>query len=101
MEVRGFVSCREVCSLFFRRRYSNIFYVFIRIFREEGLIIFYYGFTFIVLGVIFYVGFSFFIYETFKSLYRGKESELGLYYRGYIDLEVGFEDFFGWGRSGV
>lgn len=53
-------------------RYSNIFHVFIRISREEGLKTLYHGFTPTVLGVIPYAGLSFFTYETLKSLHRGK-----------------------------
>lgn len=54
-------------------RYSNIFHVFIRISREEGLKTLYHGFTPTVLGVIPYAGLSFFTYETLKSLHRGEE----------------------------
>lgn len=54
-------------------RYSNIFHVFIRISREEGLKTLYFGFTPTVLGVIPYAGLSFFTYESLKSLHRGKE----------------------------
>lgn len=54
-------------------RYSNIFHVFIRISREEGLKTLYHGFTPTVLGVIPYAGLSFFTYETLKSLHRGKK----------------------------
>lgn len=58
-------------------RYSNIFHVFARISREEGLRTLYHGFTPTVLGVIPYAGLSFFTYETLKSLHRGEESLLG------------------------
>lgn len=51
-------------------RYSNIFHVFIRISREEGLKTLYFGFTPTVLGVIPYAGLSFFTYESLKSLHR-------------------------------
>lgn len=64
------------------RRYSNIFHVFIRISREEGLKTLYFGFTPTVLGVIPYAGLSFFTYESLKSLHRGKEGwreEMGPY----------------------
>lgn len=54
-------------------RYSNIFQVFARISREEGLKTLYHGFTPTVLGVIPYAGLSFFTYETLKSLHRGEE----------------------------
>lgn len=54
-------------------RYSNIFHVFIRISREEGLKTLYFGFTPTVLGVIPYAGLSFFTYESLKSLHQGKE----------------------------
>uniref|UniRef100_A0A8C9UP65 Solute carrier family 25 member 42 n=1 Tax=Spermophilus dauricus TaxID=99837 RepID=A0A8C9UP65_SPEDA len=57
-----------------KEMYSNIFHVFIRISREEGLKTLYHGFTPTVLGVIPYAGLSFFTYETLKSLHRGKES---------------------------
>ncbi|ELW67130.1 Solute carrier family 25 member 42 [Tupaia chinensis] len=55
-----------------KEMYSNIFHVFIRISREEGLKTLYHGFTPTVLGVIPYAGLSFFTYETLKSLHRGK-----------------------------
>uniref|UniRef100_A0A8C9JZF4 Mitochondrial coenzyme A transporter SLC25A42 n=1 Tax=Panthera tigris altaica TaxID=74533 RepID=A0A8C9JZF4_PANTA len=58
-----------------KEMYSNIFHVFIRISREEGLKTLYHGFTPTVLGVIPYAGLSFFTYETLKSLHRGKETE--------------------------
>uniref|UniRef100_A0A8C2MTW6 Solute carrier family 25, member 42 n=1 Tax=Cricetulus griseus TaxID=10029 RepID=A0A8C2MTW6_CRIGR len=51
-------------------RYSNIFHVFIRISREEGLKTLYFGFAPTVLGVIPYAGLSFFTYESLKSLHR-------------------------------
>ncbi|XP_029774050.1 mitochondrial coenzyme A transporter SLC25A42 isoform X3 [Suricata suricatta] len=54
-----------------KEMYSNIFHVFIRISREEGLKTLYHGFTPTVLGVIPYAGLSFFTYETLKSLHRG------------------------------
>nr|XP_014590276.1 mitochondrial coenzyme A transporter SLC25A42 isoform X7 [Equus caballus] len=54
-----------------KEMYSNIFHVFIRISREEGLTTLYHGFTPTVLGVIPYAGLSFFTYETLKSLHRG------------------------------
>ncbi|XP_034514001.1 mitochondrial coenzyme A transporter SLC25A42 isoform X2 [Ailuropoda melanoleuca] len=54
----------------FHGEYSNIFHVFIRISREEGLKTLYHGFTPTVLGVIPYAGLSFFTYETLKSLHR-------------------------------
>jgi hypothetical protein len=54
------------------RRYSNIFHVFVRISRDEGLKTLYHGFTPTVLGVIPYAGLSFFTYETLKSLHRGE-----------------------------
>ncbi|KAF6097104.1 solute carrier family 25 member 42 [Phyllostomus discolor] len=53
-----------------KEMYSNIFQVFIRISREEGLKTLYHGFTPTVLGVIPYAGLSFFTYETLKSLHR-------------------------------
>lgn len=58
-------------------RYSNIFHVFIRISREEGLKTLYHGFTPTVLGVIPYAGLSFFTYETLKSLHRGELGWVG------------------------
>ncbi|XP_013362673.1 PREDICTED: mitochondrial coenzyme A transporter SLC25A42 isoform X4 [Chinchilla lanigera] len=54
-----------------KEMYSNIFHVFARISREEGLKTLYHGFTPTVLGVIPYAGLSFFTYETLKSLHRG------------------------------
>ncbi|MBV98461.1 Mitochondrial coenzyme A transporter SLC25A42, partial [Eschrichtius robustus] len=53
-----------------KEMYSNIFHVFIRISREEGLRTLYHGFIPTVLGVIPYAGLSFFTYETLKSLHR-------------------------------
>ncbi|XP_060152921.1 mitochondrial coenzyme A transporter SLC25A42 isoform X2 [Globicephala melas] len=53
-----------------KEMYSNIFHVFIRISREEGLKTLYHGFIPTVLGVIPYAGLSFFTYETLKSLHR-------------------------------
>nr|XP_023418830.1 mitochondrial coenzyme A transporter SLC25A42 isoform X2 [Cavia porcellus] len=53
-----------------KEMYSNIFHVFARISREEGLKTLYHGFTPTVLGVIPYAGLSFFTYETLKSLHR-------------------------------
>ncbi|XP_032321076.1 mitochondrial coenzyme A transporter SLC25A42 isoform X2 [Camelus ferus] len=53
-----------------KEMYSNIFHVFIRISREEGLKTLYHGFVPTVLGVIPYAGLSFFTYETLKSLHR-------------------------------
>ncbi|XP_075405308.1 mitochondrial coenzyme A transporter SLC25A42 [Tenrec ecaudatus] len=53
-----------------KEMYSNIFHVFIRISREEGLRTLYHGFTPTLLGVIPYAGLSFFTYETLKSLHR-------------------------------
>ncbi|XP_045348467.1 mitochondrial coenzyme A transporter SLC25A42 isoform X2 [Leopardus geoffroyi] len=59
-----------------KEMYSNIFHVFIRISREEGLKTLYHGFTPTVLGVIPYAGLSFFTYETLKSLHRGDMTPL-------------------------
>ncbi|KAF6097100.1 solute carrier family 25 member 42 [Phyllostomus discolor] len=59
-----------------KEMYSNIFQVFIRISREEGLKTLYHGFTPTVLGVIPYAGLSFFTYETLKSLHRGEERQV-------------------------
>ncbi|OBS58395.1 hypothetical protein A6R68_10524 [Neotoma lepida] len=56
-----------------KEMYSNIFHVFIRISREEGLKTLYFGFIPTVLGVIPYAGLSFFTYESLKSLHRGKK----------------------------
>ncbi|XP_060038367.1 mitochondrial coenzyme A transporter SLC25A42 [Erinaceus europaeus] len=53
-----------------KEMYSNIFHVFARISREEGLPTLYHGFAPTVLGVIPYAGLSFFTYETLKSLHR-------------------------------
>ncbi|EHB16730.1 Solute carrier family 25 member 42 [Heterocephalus glaber] len=54
-----------------KEMYGNIFHVFARISREEGLKTLYHGFTPTVLGVVPYAGLSFFTYETLKSLHRG------------------------------
>lgn len=69
----GVMGCRHQALSHGLRRYSNIFHVFIRISREEGLKTLYFGFTPTVLGVIPYAGLSFFTYESLKSLHRGKE----------------------------
>lgn len=69
----GVMGCRHQALSHGPRRYSNIFHVFIRISREEGLKTLYFGFTPTVLGVIPYAGLSFFTYESLKSLHRGKE----------------------------
>ncbi|XP_059100783.1 mitochondrial coenzyme A transporter SLC25A42 [Peromyscus eremicus] len=53
-----------------KEMYGNIFHVFIRISREEGLKTLYFGFIPTVLGVIPYAGLSFFTYESLKSLHR-------------------------------
>ncbi|KAM6216855.1 mitochondrial coenzyme A transporter SLC25A42 [Rhynchocyon petersi] len=53
-----------------KEMYSNIFHVFIRISREEGLKTLYHGFTPTLLGVIPYAGLSFFTYETLKNLHK-------------------------------
>ncbi|XP_037673942.1 mitochondrial coenzyme A transporter SLC25A42 isoform X2 [Choloepus didactylus] len=53
-----------------KEMYSNIFHVFARIYREEGLRTLYHGFAPTVLGVIPYAGLSFFTYETLKGLHR-------------------------------
>lgn len=80
-------------------RYSNIFHVFIRISREEGLKTLYHGFTPTVLGVIPYAGLSFFTYETLKSLHRGEEGVGGstLSSHGPGDPALGPLDQAGWG----
>lgn len=71
-------------------RYSNIFHVFIRISREEGLKTLYHGFIPTVLGVIPYAGLSFFTYETLKSLHRGEKGagSQGITFLGPTDLEA-------------
>ncbi|XP_012883769.1 PREDICTED: mitochondrial coenzyme A transporter SLC25A42 [Dipodomys ordii] len=68
-----------------KEMYSNIFHVFIRISREEGLKTLYHGFTPTLLGVIPYAGLSFFTYETLKSLHR----DLSLLSRGDDRLKRG------------
>ncbi|XP_026633551.1 mitochondrial coenzyme A transporter SLC25A42 isoform X3 [Microtus ochrogaster] len=60
-----------------KEMYSNIFHVFIRISREEGLKTLYFGFTPTVLGVIPYAGLSFFTYESLKSLHRAHLRQQG------------------------
>ncbi|XP_029073170.1 mitochondrial coenzyme A transporter SLC25A42 isoform X1 [Monodon monoceros] len=62
-----------------KEMYSNIFHVFIRISREEGLKTLYHGFIPTVLGVIPYAGLSFFTYETLKSLHREYSGRLQPY----------------------
>ncbi|XP_043846326.1 LOW QUALITY PROTEIN: mitochondrial coenzyme A transporter SLC25A42 [Dromiciops gliroides] len=53
-----------------KEMYSNIFHVFIRMSREEGLKTLYRGFVPTILGVIPYAGLSFFTYETLKKFHR-------------------------------
>lgn len=55
-----------------KEMYSNIFQVFIRMSREEGLKTLYRGFNPTLLGVIPYAGISFFTYETLKKLHAEK-----------------------------
>lgn len=73
-----------------KEMYSNIFHVFIRISREEGLKTLYHGFIPTVLGVIPYAGLSFFTYETLKSLHRGEKGagSQGITFLGPTDLEA-------------
>ncbi|XP_077108731.1 mitochondrial coenzyme A transporter SLC25A42 [Ranitomeya variabilis] len=52
-----------------KEMYSNIFQVFIRMSREEGLKTLYRGFNPTILGVIPYAGISFFTYETLKKIH--------------------------------
>ncbi|XP_073411216.1 mitochondrial coenzyme A transporter SLC25A42 isoform X3 [Dendrobates tinctorius] len=52
-----------------KEMYSNIFQVFIRMSREEGLKSLYRGFNPTILGVIPYAGISFFTYETLKKIH--------------------------------
>ncbi|XP_075681592.1 mitochondrial coenzyme A transporter SLC25A42 isoform X2 [Rhinoderma darwinii] len=52
-----------------KEMYSNIFQVFIRMSKEEGLKTLYRGFNPTILGVIPYAGISFFTYETLKKLH--------------------------------
>ncbi|KAG8594877.1 hypothetical protein GDO81_001349 [Engystomops pustulosus] len=52
-----------------KEMYSNIFEVFIRMSKEEGLKSLYRGFNPTILGVIPYAGISFFTYETLKKLH--------------------------------
>ncbi|XP_039766039.1 mitochondrial coenzyme A transporter SLC25A42 [Ornithorhynchus anatinus] len=53
-----------------KEMYGNIFHVFIRMSREEGLKTLYRGFAPTVLGVIPYAGLSFFTYESLKKFHR-------------------------------
>ncbi|XP_074060798.1 mitochondrial coenzyme A transporter SLC25A42 [Macrotis lagotis] len=53
-----------------KEMYSNIFHVFIRMSREEGLKTLYRGFMPTILGVIPYAGLSFFTYETLKKFHH-------------------------------
>ncbi|XP_044126505.1 mitochondrial coenzyme A transporter SLC25A42 [Bufo gargarizans] len=55
-----------------KEMYSNIFQVFIRMSKEEGLKSVYRGFNPTILGVIPYAGISFFTYETLKKLHAEK-----------------------------
>ncbi|KAK4880213.1 hypothetical protein RN001_008359 [Aquatica leii] len=50
--------------------YSTLRQVFIKIFKDEGILTFYRGYIPTVLGVIPYAGVSFFTYESLKRLYR-------------------------------
>lgn len=55
-----------------KAEYSTLRQVFLQIYRNEGFMAFYRGFTPTILGVIPYAGFSFFTYDTLKNLMTGK-----------------------------
>lgn len=57
-----------VFKFFYFVRYIGL-NIFIKIYREEGFLVYYRGLFFILMGIMFYVGISFFIYEIFKKLY--------------------------------
>ncbi|KAF2881127.1 hypothetical protein ILUMI_25038 [Ignelater luminosus] len=50
--------------------YATLRQVFLKIYREEGLLTFYRGYIPTIMGVIPYAGVSFFTYETLKRWYR-------------------------------
>lgn len=52
--------------------YKTLRQVFVRIYRGEGVLAFYRGFTATILGVIPYAGCSFFTYDTLKNLLAGE-----------------------------
>lgn len=53
-----------------KNAYSTLRQVFIKTYKEEGLLTFYRGYIPTIIGVIPYAGVSFFTYETLKRLYQ-------------------------------
>ncbi|XP_031344805.1 mitochondrial coenzyme A transporter SLC25A42-like [Photinus pyralis] len=53
-----------------KKAYATLRQVFVKIYKEEGLLTFYRGYIPTIIGVIPYAGVSFFTYETLKRLYR-------------------------------
>ncbi|XP_012281464.1 mitochondrial coenzyme A transporter SLC25A42 [Orussus abietinus] len=51
-----------------KAEYKTLRQVFVRMYRQEGVLAFYRGFTATILGVVPYAGFSFFTYDTLKNL---------------------------------
>ncbi|XP_076471830.1 mitochondrial coenzyme A transporter SLC25A42-like [Babylonia areolata] len=64
--------CRARMAVTGKDMYNNIFEVFLKIYRVEGLKTVYRGFTPTMLGSIPYSGTSFFTYETLKKLHAEK-----------------------------
>ncbi|KAK0162863.1 hypothetical protein PV327_006605 [Microctonus hyperodae] len=61
-----------------KAEYSTLRHVFVQIYRHEGLMAFYRGFTPTILGVIPYAGFSFFTYDTLKNMVKGEKATSAL-----------------------
>ncbi|XP_008546184.1 mitochondrial coenzyme A transporter SLC25A42 [Microplitis demolitor] len=59
-----------------KAEYSTLRQVFLQIYRNEGFMAFYRGFTPTILGVIPYAGFSFFTYDTLKNLMTVEKIQL-------------------------
>ena len=59
--------------------YRTLRQVFLTIYRKDGILAFYHGFTPTILGVIPYAGCSFFFYDTFKKFFAGKSNLYELY----------------------
>lgn len=65
----------------------------VKIYREEGFLVYYRGLVFILFGIVLYVGISFFIYEFLKKVYFDvvyDVKKLYLFYRFFFGVCVGF-----------
>lgn len=66
-----------------RKKYANLRATFVSIYKQEGVVSFWNGFTPTLLGIIPYAGTSFFVYESSKKYYYDlyPEHELTIQYR--------------------